>query len=60
MKHKTRDEVIKSLSDHEFIAENRTCPECGGIIVSNCGPGVEVDFCVDCDYDDYDYSDIDI
>lgn len=55
-KRHTPKSAIK-LGRNEVIEEYR-CPKSGGILVTNFGPGIEVTFCVDCDYDDYDYSEI--
>ena len=54
IKHKTEEEVKKDLGKSEVIEEKK-CPECGGILVTNYGAGISCTFCVDCDYDDYDY-----
>lgn len=52
--HRTLEEVEKDLASNEVI-ENTECPECGGIIVTNYGPGMSCTFCVDCSYNIYDY-----
>jgi hypothetical protein len=49
------EEAIK-LGPNEII-EKYPCPKCGGILVTNYGPGIEITCCVDCDYSDTDYSD---
>ena len=54
-KHKSKDEVEKSLGDSEIIEENEKCPKCKGIMVTNYGPGISCTFCVDCGYNEYDY-----
>ena len=58
MKHKKKNEI--KLGKNEKFTEdvcpnNGKCPECGGILVTNFGAGISCTFCVDCDYDDYDY-----
>ena len=53
-RHKTMQEVKKILGKSEVIEEEK-CPQCGGITVTNYGPGISCTFCVDCDYNDYDY-----
>ena len=53
-RHKTMQEVKKILGESEVIEEER-CSECGGIMVTNYGPGISCTFCVDCGYNDYDY-----
>ena len=52
--HKTINEVKKRLGKSEMIEEER-CPQCGGIMVTNYGPGISCTFCVDCGKNDYDY-----
>lgn len=58
MKHKRKNE-IKLGKNEEFTEDiypnNGKCPECGGILVTNFGSGISCTFCVDCDYNDYDY-----
>ncbi len=54
MKMKSMEEVKKCLRKSELIEEAR-CPECGGILVTNYGPGISCTFCVECDYNEYDY-----
>lgn len=51
---KTENEVRKNLGKSEVIEEKK-CPECGGILVTKYGHGISCTFCVDCDYDDYNY-----
>ena len=58
MKHKKKYEI--KLGKNEKFTEdvypnNGKCPECGGILVTNFGAGISCTFCVDCDYNDYDY-----
>ena len=55
MRHQTYEEVKKDLGKNEVIEDDMHCPECGGILVTNCGDGISCTFCVDCDYDEYDY-----
>lgn len=55
MRHQTYEEVKKDLGKNEVIEEDMRCPECGGILVTNCGDGISCTFCVDCGYDEYDY-----
>ena len=48
----------KAYDGMEKIEPQKTgekCPECGGILVTNFGAGISCTFCVDCDYNDYDY-----
>lgn len=60
IKHKKK-EKIKLGKDEIFTSdlynnpEAGICPNCGGILITNFGPGIDVEFCVDCDYNDYDY-----
>ena len=54
-RHKTMKEVRKVIGESEVIEEEERCPQCGGIMVTNYGPGISCTFCVDCDYNDYDY-----
>lgn len=60
MKHKNKSE-IKLGRDESFTedlynnSEAGKCPECGGILVTNYGDGISCTFCVDCDYNEYDY-----
>lgn len=51
---KSIEEVKKGLGKSEVIEESR-CPECGGILVTNYGPRISCTFCVECDYNEYDY-----
>lgn len=51
---KTMEEVKKTLDSSETIREI-CCPKCGGILVTKDGPGISCTFCVECDYDEYDY-----
>lgn len=37
------------------IQKQENAPECGGILVTNYGDGISCTFCVDCDYNEYDY-----
>jgi ribosomal protein S27AE len=53
--HKTKEEIKKNLGKNETIEENTKCPNCGGILVTNYGDGISCTFCVDCDYNEYDY-----
>lgn len=61
MKHKKKSEIKLGKSD--FFVENMygreakesKCPKCGGILVANCGFGVRIITCVDCDYNDTEY-----
>lgn len=46
--------VRENLGKSEIIEETR-CPNCGGILVTKYGHGISCTFCVDCDYDDYNY-----
>lgn len=52
MKHKKKNEIKLGKSE-EFTED--VCPECGGILVTNFGAGISCTFCVDCDYNNYDY-----
>ncbi len=58
MKHKCKNE-IKLGKDEEFVEDvyhwNKKCPKCCGILIMKFGPGISHTYCVDCDYDDYDY-----
>ena len=60
MKHKKKSEI--KLGKSEIFTEDLyslpsagKCPECGGILVTNYGDGISCTFCVDCDYNEYDY-----
>ncbi len=53
-RHKTMKEVKKILGKSEVIEEKR-CSKCGGIMVTNYGPGISCTFCVDCNENEYDY-----
>lgn len=54
--HKIKEEVENSLGYNEYIEENRTCPNCGGILVKNLSfQHCEVILCVDCSYHYYNY-----
>ena len=52
--HKTIKDDRKNLGESEVI-EDTKCPECGGILITNYGPGISCTFCVDCNYNEYDY-----
>ena len=49
-------EIELGLAPHEHITDYK-CPQCGGTIIRNCGPGIIIDFCLNpkCDYEDTDY-----
>ena len=51
---KSVEEVKETLGESEIIEQDR-CPECGGILVTNYGPGISCTFCVECNYNEYDY-----
>lgn len=58
LSHKKKTEI--KLGNNEKFTEdvypnNGKCPECGGILITNFGAGISCTFCVDCDYNDYDY-----
>ena len=60
MKHKKKSEI--KLGKSEIFTEDLysrpsagKCPECGGILVTNYGDGISCTFCVDGDYNEYDY-----
>lgn len=60
MKHKKKSEI--KLGKSEIFTKDLysrpsagKCPECGGILVTNYGEGISCTFCVDCDYNEYDY-----
>lgn len=58
MKHKKKNEIKLGKSEvftEDVYPNNGICPVCRGILVTNCGPGISCTFCVDCDYNDYDY-----
>ena len=52
---------IKLGGNEKFVEDIREhdvrCPKCGGILITNFGSGVSVEFCAedDCAYEDYDY-----
>ena len=58
MKHKEKNE-IKLGKNEKFTADVQpgfvTCPDCGGILVTDFGASMSCTFCVDCDYEEYDY-----
>lgn len=37
------------------IKEDWKCPECGGDIITNYGPGISISFCTKCGYEEEDY-----
>lgn len=51
---KQKKDVEMDLSKSEMI-EDYTCPNCGGVLVTDYGVGASLTFCVDCDYNEYDY-----
>lgn len=55
MKHKEKNE-IKLGKNEKFTADVRpgfgTCPDCGGILVTDFGASMSCTFCVDCDYEE--------
>lgn len=58
MKHKKKNEI--KLDKNEEFAEdvcqnNGKCPKCGGILITKFRASISCTFCVDCDYNDYDY-----
>lgn len=52
VKHKQKSEI--KIGRGERFAEEK-CPECGGIMINLTNAGMSVTFCIDCNYDDYDY-----
>ena len=42
------------LGDNEILVDWK-CPECGGDIITNYGPGISISFCTHCGYEDEDY-----
>ena len=60
MKHKKKSEIKLGRSetfteDLYSNPEAGKCPKCGGILGTNYGDGISCTFCVDCDYNEYDY-----
>ena len=58
IKHKERNEI--KLGKDEYFTDDvqpgfGTCPDCGGILVTHFIGDMNCTFCVDCDYEDYDY-----
>lgn len=47
-------ETVK-LGQNEHKADWK-CPVCGGDIITNYGPGIEISWCEKCGYDYTDYS----
>ena len=47
---------IIDLGDNEVLVEKYRCPKCGGQLVTNYGPGLEVDICTQCGHNEYDYT----
>ena len=35
--------------------QNYPCPDCGGDLITNFGPGISITFCPKCSYSDTDY-----
>lgn len=57
---KTKDGRLIELGQNEVLEDGYPCPKCGGQLVTNHGPGIECTFCLDCEYNDYDYTDLDV
>jgi ssDNA-binding Zn-finger/Zn-ribbon topoisomerase 1 len=57
MNVKLKSEKIITLGENEVLEENQKCPECGGQLITNYGPGISCTFCTneECNYNDYDY-----
>ena len=47
-----------NLAPNERLVTSYRCPECGGTLIENYGPGISVTFCERCGWNQYDYSEI--
>lgn len=56
---KAKDGRVIELGQNEVLEDDYSCPKCGGQLVTNYGLGIECTFCLDCSYNEYDYTDID-
>ena len=52
--HLSKEEVKLRINDDEEIEEYE-CEECGGIMVTSYGNGINLTYCVDCGHTEYDY-----
>jgi len=43
------------LGENEILEDHIECPDCGGQLITNYGPGISCTFCTSCNYSDYDY-----
>ena len=62
MKNEEIDLCTKLELGPNKVIEDRKCPKCGGILITNYGPGISCTFCIGnghidsgCSYNDYDY-----
>lgn len=46
---------IEYLAPHEMVEKDYKCPECGGDLITNYGPGISITFCTNCGYSEDDY-----
>ncbi len=56
--HKQKSEIKLGKSEvftEEIYPKGGRCPKCNGILVTNYGDRISCTFCVDCDYNEYDY-----
>ena len=56
--HKQKSEIKLGKSEvftKEIYPKGGRCPKCNGILVTNYGDRISCTFCVDCDYNEYDY-----
>lgn len=56
--HKRKSEIKLGKSEvftEDVYSESGKCPKCNGILVTNYGDVISCTFCVDCDYNEYDY-----
>lgn len=58
MRVKLDNGEIRNLGHNEVLFEGNRCPKCGAQLITSYGPGLEVDRCTQCDYNEYDYTGI--
>lgn len=40
---------------HNEYKEDFQCPDCGGDLITSCGPGISITFCRKCGWEEEDY-----
>lgn len=48
---------VEYLAPNEMVEDALKCPDCGGDLITNYGPGISITFCTKCGYSDDDITD---